>query len=451
LGLMKPTARMVYRQWLCTLFVTNLFAATASSDADQATTWNVANMKNNDHRNLATKLPTNLALNRPVVLSSVSTHTQNSSTRTGDGFRLSDGDRGTHFFQGKGCAETTTSADPWARIDFGREVPLAVVRLWTRADSSKTALSPIQLYLGNLQSAWYENLLCADNIQLSRTAQPAMANCSHSGRYLWIVLRVRGTRSAPLSLCEVDVSPKGPLGTPHVLQTAGAMWSLTLEGLALHSNDRIRIVANTIWCGQMGSAHMDSAVLRLTAPTGMRSSGGELTERWDHIQINRAGLYKVCWCGNIQDCSLDEHYAFHVATIAVNGIMMTVAGTGSAPANASELTTGSPSTQTPLNDPYGIAISTSRIYISERGGSRVRWMDVEHGLLWVLCGQWLKGSRGDGGPAFEAQLDNPMGLALSLDQRTLFIADSLNHRIRQIDVEVLNQDLESFVMLQAMV
>jgi len=142
---MKPTARMVYRQWLCTLFVTNLFAATASSDADQATTWNVANMKNNDHRNLATKLPTNLALNRPVVLSSVSTHTQNSSTRTGDGFRLSDGDRGTHFFQGKGCAETTTSADPWARIDFGREVPLAVVRLWTRADSSKTALSPIQL------------------------------------------------------------------------------------------------------------------------------------------------------------------------------------------------------------------------------------------------------------------------------------------------------------------
>ena len=74
------------------------------------------------------------------------------STQTGDGFRATDGDRGTAFFFGFGCAETKAGRakhffdlsdfsfqhqnsffgvcwspeqvepDPWMRVDFGREV-----------------------------------------------------------------------------------------------------------------------------------------------------------------------------------------------------------------------------------------------------------------------------------------------------------------------------------------
>ena len=43
------------------------------------------------------------------------------------------------------------------------------------------------------------------------------------------------------------------------------------------------------------------------------------------------GIYKVCWCGGDGDCSLDEHFAMHVATLIINGIMLTVAGDGRIP------------------------------------------------------------------------------------------------------------------------
>lgn len=70
-------------------------------------------------RRLATRLAPNLALGQPVVLSSVATcldcnsfaaswrylAPDGSETR-GDGNKVTDGDNGTAFFTGMGCAET---------------------------------------------------------------------------------------------------------------------------------------------------------------------------------------------------------------------------------------------------------------------------------------------------------------------------------------------------------
>lgn len=384
-----------------------------------------------DVRRLATTLPDNLVLNRPVLLSSLG----EDSDVLGDGFKLADGDRGTSFLLGKGCAQTTPMAEAFVRIDFGREVPLAHVRMWTRTDSDKPGLYPLDLYLGNVESTWRMNLRCAKDIRLSRTGQPTTSSCLASGRYLWIVLMLRGPESRPLSLCEVEAVPLGPTGTKHMLQTVGEMFDLRLTGVALHLNDRVRIVSPSTVCGLPGSSTMDTAVLELTAPLGARSNGSDTEEVWPYVQIDRRGLYKVCWCGNVRNCDADEDFALQVATINVNGLIATMAGNGELPPEDAAIPQGSFSDQTPLQEPWGVAASGGRVFVSEHSGQRVRWLDLERGTMWVLCGQRTVGFEGDGGPARLAYLNYPMGLALDKTGRFLYIVESGSHRVRRVQVD----------------
>ncbi|OLP87469.1 hypothetical protein AK812_SmicGene31314 [Symbiodinium microadriaticum] len=316
-----------------------------------------------EQRQLATRLAPNLALGQKVDLSSTAQFVSDDGTETwtGDGFRATDGDFGTAFFFGLGCAETQVEPNPWLRVDLGREVPVAVVRILTRSDSVDTGLGPLDIRLGNEILTWRENLVCAEAVMLDRLQQPNIFNCLASGRYLWLVLRVSGTMVAPLSVCEVEVTPKGPSGNRHILQTAGGMWPLQLQGVALDPHDRIRIVADTVLCGLEGSATMHDAVLALTAPMGQRAHGDFRSETWENIQVNRMGIYKVCWCGGDGDCSADEHFSMHVATLIINGIMLTVVGDGRVPNRTIDMVDGAPGFQSPLGDPFASAMANSEM------------------------------------------------------------------------------------------
>lgn len=55
-----------------------------------------------------------------------------------------------------------------------------------------------------------------------------------------------------------------------------------------------------------------------------------------------------------------------------------------------------------------------------------------YGTIATVVGIGIAGFSGDGGPAQDAQLNAPMGLASSPDG-TLFIADNQNHRVRMVD------------------
>ncbi|CAE7025598.1 SOQ1 [Symbiodinium sp. KB8] len=239
---------------------------------------------------------------------------------------------------------------------------------------------------------------------------------------------------APLSVCEVEVTPKGPSGNRHILQTAGGMWPLQLQGVALDPHDRIRIVADTVLCGLEGSATMHDAVLALTAPMGQRAHGDFRSETWENIQVNRMGIYKVCWCGGDGDCSADEHFSMHVATLIINGIMLTVVGDGRVPNRTIDMVDGAPGFQSPLGDPFGIAVSNQRVFFTERGTHMLRWLDIEEGRVYTLAGQFFPGVRGDFGSAFNAQLSTPLGLALDRDHTSLYIADYGSDRVRKIDL-----------------
>jgi RHS repeat-associated protein len=80
----------------------------------------------------------------------------------------------------------------------------------------------------------------------------------------------------------------------------------------------------------------------------------------------------------------------------------------------------------------GLAISPEgELYLSETSAHRIRKID-EHGLIWTVAGTDEPGYSGDGGPAEEAQFNNPKGLAFSPDG-SLYIVDSGNARVRRVD------------------
>ena len=81
--------------------------------------------------------------------------------------------------------------------------------------------------------------------------------------------------------------------------------------------------------------------------------------------------------------------------------------------------------------PYGVAAAPDgSVYVSQRLRHRVVRIGPD-GRVVPVAGSGRGGGGGDGGPALDAELDNPCGLALAPDG-TLFVADSFTHRVRRI-------------------
>jgi trimeric autotransporter adhesin len=84
-----------------------------------------------------------------------------------------------------------------------------------------------------------------------------------------------------------------------------------------------------------------------------------------------------------------------------------------------------------LNSPVGVAVDSSgNVYVAVQGLNQVIKVDTS-GLATVFAGTGANGFAGDGGPAAQAELNNPVGLAMD-KSGNLYIADSSNNRIRQI-------------------
>ena len=115
---------------------------------------------------------------------------------------------------------------------------------------------------------------------------------------------------------------------------------------------------------------------------------------------------------------------------ARTGVITTLCGTGEKGDAGDE----GPAATAKLNEPYGITIDgKGRIYFADRINRRVRMID-EAGTLRTLAGNGEAESNGDGGPADQAGLLEPNGLALGPDEQRLFIADVAGHRVRVVDL-----------------
>ena len=114
---------------------------------------------------------------------------------------------------------------------------------------------------------------------------------------------------------------------------------------------------------------------------------------------------------------------------AATGIITTVAGGGTG-----DLGDGGPATSATFSShPMRVAVDRSgNLFVADAHHNRIRRVDAATGIISTVAGNGLAGFSGDGGPATEASIASPHGVAVDSDGH-VFIADLGNARIRRVD------------------
>jgi sugar lactone lactonase YvrE len=116
-----------------------------------------------------------------------------------------------------------------------------------------------------------------------------------------------------------------------------------------------------------------------------------------------------------------------IRRIGVDGIITTIAGNGTEGFAGD----GGPAAQAALGLPRGVAVDPSgTIYIADSYNHRIRRVDAK-GIIITITGSGTKGFGGDGGPAIQAILNLPAGIDVDANG-TIYIAEPKNHRIRRV-------------------
>jgi sugar lactone lactonase YvrE len=168
---------------------------------------------------------------------------------------------------------------------------------------------------------------------------------------------------------------------------------------------------------------------------GFSGDGGPATE----ARIQGPGGIAVDPAGNL---FIADHNNHRIRKVSPDGLITTVAGSGPAgQGNGASTGDGGLATEARLNGPCGLTLDRSgNLFFAEAGevsghvggGYRVRRVSPD-GIITTVAGSDAPGFSGDGGPASQARLNTPVGIAVDTEGN-LFIADSNNHRIRKVDV-----------------
>jgi hypothetical protein len=124
-----------------------------------------------------------------------------------------------------------------------------------------------------------------------------------------------------------------------------------------------------------------------------------------------------------------------IRKVATNGIITTVAGNGyqSNPYGAGGFSgDGGPATNAELYWPEGVAVTVNgNLFIVDSVNQRIRKVGT-NGIINTVAGNGTSGYFGDGGEATDAELDNPFGVTVDAIGN-IFISDSGNNVIREVD------------------
>ena len=124
---------------------------------------------------------------------------------------------------------------------------------------------------------------------------------------------------------------------------------------------------------------------------------------------------------------------------ASTGIVTTLAGSGPCPIGSPFHVSvcqggfggdGGPAKTATLNHAQAAASDAQgNLYIADTINHRIRRVDASTGLISTIAGNGLNGFSGDGGPAIDAEISFPVGIAVDGSGRVYF-ADENNNRIR---------------------
>jgi DNA-binding beta-propeller fold protein YncE len=161
-----------------------------------------------------------------------------------------------------------------------------------------------------------------------------------------------------------------------------------------------------------------------TGVAGFSGDGGPAAKaqlRQPHsIAVDPAGRLLICDIGNHRIRSVDFS----------TGVIETYGGTG----ERQPTPDGAPLKGTPLNGPRTMVLDyDGMIYLALREGNAIYRIDRKAGTLHHLAGTGEQGYSGDGGPARQAKLAGPKGLAYGGGR--LYVADTESHVIRSINLK----------------
>src|SRR5262249_26744320 len=122
-----------------------------------------------------------------------------------------------------------------------------------------------------------------------------------------------------------------------------------------------------------------------------------------------------------------------IRKVTPSGIISTVAGAGNAgfTGNPAFSGDGGPATEALLSDPHGVAIDRDgNLFIADSRNHRIRKV-TPSGIISTVAGTGDPGFSGDGGSAAAAQLNFPTDIVVD-SKNNLYVADTLNNRIRKL-------------------
>ena len=120
-----------------------------------------------------------------------------------------------------------------------------------------------------------------------------------------------------------------------------------------------------------------------------------------------------------------------VRKVSADGVITRVAGTTGTSGSAGD---GGPATDAQLNGPVGVAVTADGGFlVADSGNNMVRKVSAD-GVITRVAGMGTAGGAGDGGPATDAQLNGPIGVAVTADGGFL-IADQNNAVVRKVSVD----------------
>ena len=166
-----------------------------------------------------------------------------------------------------------------------------------------------------------------------------------------------------------------------------------------------------------------SGIITTVAGNGTVNYGGDGGPATSASLYNPVGV-AFDGTGNFYIADQQNH---RIRKVATSGIITTAAGTGLFTFGGD----GGAATAANLANPSGVAVDgTGNLYIADALNQRIRKVST-NGIITTVAGTGTAGFGGDGGAATAANLNNPVGVAVD-GAGNLYIADSQNHRIRKV-------------------
>nr|MCS5620403.1 NHL repeat-containing protein [Nitrospinaceae bacterium] len=194
-----------------------------------------------------------------------------------------------------------------------------------------------------------------------------------------------------------------------------------VDGIAVDKNGNIYIAMRDHNIISRVDTHGNMTRFAGTGESGFSGDDGKATEARLKIPAGLTFDKK----GNLYIADRNNH---RIRKVDTRGIITTVAGNGTAGFSGD----GGKATQAQPSLPSGVVVDDKgNIYISDRSNDRVRVVDNK-GIITTFAGNGVDGYKGDLGPATQAQLSKPFGLALD-KKGNLYIADRVSNRVRKVN------------------